>query len=122
MESASRETVRTLLSAMTHYAPQEGEAPQAYLKRLSQCLVLELLTAEFAEGTLAPVAVRPILNQLADEVVSAGEYRGPHASQHFSSLASSWANDGQREQLLERFWLELAPREKSLVFRGPDIW
>jgi PilZ domain len=122
MESASRETVRTLLSAMTHYAPQEGEAPQIYLKRLSQCLVLELLTSEFAEGTLAPVAVRPILNQLADEVVAAGEYRGPHASQHFSSLASSWANDGQREQLLERFWLELAPREKSLVLRGPDIW
>lgn len=122
MESASRDTVRTLLSAMTHYAPQEGEAPQVYLKRLSQCLVLELLTTEFADGTLAPVAVRPILNQLADEIVAAGEYRGPHASQHFSSLASAWANDGQREQLLERFWLELAPREKSSVLRGPEIW
>ena len=122
MESASRETVRTLLSAMTHYAPQEGEAPQAYLRRLSQSLVLELLTTEFADGTLAPVAVRPLLNQLADEVVAAGEYRGPHSSQHFSSLASSWANDGQREQLIERFWIELAPREKSAVLRGPDIW
>jgi hypothetical protein len=122
MESASRKSVRTLLSAMTHYAPQEGEAPQVYLKRLSQCLVLELLTTEFADGTLAPVAVRPLLNQLADEIVAAGEYRGPHSSQHFSSLASSWANDGQREQLIERFWLELAPREKSAVLRGPDIW
>ncbi len=122
MESASRETVRTLLSAMTHYGPQEGEAPQAYLRRLSQSLVLELLTTEFADGTLAPVAVRPLLNQLADEVVAAGEYRGPHSSQHFSSLASSWANEGQREQLIERFWLELAPREKSAVLRGPDIW
>jgi hypothetical protein len=122
MESASRDTVRTLLSAMTHYAPQEGEAPQVYLRRLSQSLVLELLTTEFADGTLAPVAVRPILNQLADEIVTAGEYRGPHSSQHFSSLASAWANDGQREQLLERFWLELAPREKSSVMRGPDIW
>ena len=122
MESARRDTVRTLLSAMTHYAPQEGEAPQAYLKRLSQCLVLELLNTEFAEGTLAPVAVRPILNQLADEIVTAGEYRGPHSSQHFSSLASAWANDGQREQLIERFWMELAPREKSAVLRGSDIW
>ena len=122
MESARRDTVRTLLSAMTHYAPQEGEAPQVYLKRLSQSLVLELLTTEFAEGTLAPVAVRPILNQLADEIVAAGEYRGPHSSQHFSSLASAWANDGQREQLIERFWLELAPREKSAVLRGADIW
>ncbi len=122
MESASRDTVRMLLSAMIHYSPQEGETPQVYLKRLSQSLVLELLTTEFVGGTLAPVAVRPILNQLADEIVAAGEYRGPHSSQHFSSLASAWANDGQREQLLERFWLELAPREKSAVLRGPDIW
>ena len=122
MERASRDTVRTLLSAMNHYAPNEGEAPQVYLKRLSQSLVLELLTTEFADGTLAPVAVRPMLNQLADEVVACGEYRGPHSSQHFSSLASAWANDGQREQLIERFWLELAPREKSAVLRGLDIW
>jgi PilZ domain len=122
MESASRSTVRTLLSAMNHYAPLEGEAPQIYLRRLSQSLVLELLTTEFADGTLAPVAVRPMLNQLADEIVASGEYRGPHSSQHFSSLASSWANDGQREQILERFWLELAPREKSAVLRGGDIW
>jgi hypothetical protein len=122
MESARRDTVRTLLSAMNHYAPLEAEAPQIYLKRLSECLVLELLTTEFAEGILAPVAVRPLLNQLADEVVASGEYRGPHSSQHFSSLASSWANDGQREQLLERFWLELAPREKSALLRGADIW
>ena len=122
MESASRETVRTLLSAMTHYSPQEGETPQIYLKRLSESLVLELLTTEFANGALVPVAVRPTLNQLADGLVAAGEYRGPHSSQHFSSLASSWANDGHREHLLERFWLELAPREKSIVLRGPDIW
>jgi len=122
MESASRDTVRTLLASMNHFAPLEGEAPQVYLKRLSQSLVLELLTTEFADGTLAPVAVRPLLNHLADEVVASGEYRGPHSSQHFSLLASSWANDGHREQLLERFWLELAPREKSAVLRGADIW
>ena len=122
MESASRDTVRMLLSAMTHYTPQEGELPQVYLKRLSQNLALELMSTEFADGTLAPTAARPLLNQLGDEIVASGEYRGPHASQHFSSLASAWANDGQRELLLERFWLELAPREKSLVLRGPDIW
>lgn len=122
MASARRDTVRTLLNAMTHYVPLEGEAPQIYLKRLSQCLVLELLTTEFAEGTLAPAAVRPLLTQLADEIVSAGEYRGPHSSQHFSSLASAWANDNQREHLIERFWLELAPREKSAVLRGPEMW
>ena len=122
MEKASRRTVRMLLAAMLHYGPQEGEAPQVYLKRLTQSLVLELLTTEFAAGTLAPVAVRSNLNQLGDEIVAAGGYSGPHSSQHFSSLASAWANDGQREQLIERFWLELAPREKSLVLRGPEIW
>ena len=122
MESASQDTVRLLLAGITHYSPQEGEAPQVYLKRLSQCMVLELMSTEFSAGTLAPVAVRSILNQLADQIVAAGEYRGPHSSQHFSSLASFWANDGQREHLIERFWLELAPREKSSVLRGPDIW
>jgi len=122
MESASRGTVRMLLSAMNHYAPQEGELPQAYLKRLSQCLVLELISTEFSDGRIAPVGVRPLLTQIADEIVASGEYRGPHSSQHFSSLASAWANDGQREQLIERFWLELAPREKSAVLRGSEIW
>ena len=122
MEKASRRTVRMLLASMLHYGPREGEAPQVYLKRLSQSLVLELLTTEFAGGTLAPVAVRPMLNHLADEIVAAGCYSGPHSSQHFSSLASAWANDGQREQLIERFWLELAPREKASMMRGPEIW
>jgi PilZ domain len=122
MESASRDTVRMLLSAMTHYTPQEGEAPQAYLKRLSQVVVLEILSSEFTNGTLVPNMVRHTLNQLADEIVAAGGYRGPHSSQHFSSLASAWSNDGQREQILERFWLELAPREKSALLRGQDIW
>jgi hypothetical protein len=122
MESASKETVRTLLGAMTNLTPQEGEAPQVYLKRLSQNMVLELMNSEFINGTLSPTSARPMLNQLADEIVAAGGYRGPHSSQHFSSLASAWANDGQRELLLERFWLELAPREKSAVLRGTEIW
>jgi hypothetical protein len=122
MELASRSTVRMLMAAMTHYTPQEGETPQAYLQRLSESLVLEHLSTEFAAGTLAPVAVRPVLNQLADALVSAGEYRGPHSSQHLSVLATAWANDTYREQLIERFWLELPPREKSAVLRGAEIW
>lgn len=122
MEQASATTVRLLLAAMNHYAPQEAEAPQNYLHRLSQHLVLELMSTEFAAGTLAPVAVRPILNQLADELVSAGGYRGPHSSQHLSALASAWADESHREHILERFWLELAQREKSTVLRGNEIW
>jgi PilZ domain len=122
MEQASRSTVRLLLASMIHYGPQEGEAPQLYLRRLSQSLVLEFMSSDFAAGTLAPVAVRPIFQQLADVIVAAGGYSGPHSSQHFSSLASAWANDSYREQILDRFWIELPPREKSVVMRGAEIW
>ena len=122
MEQASRGTVRMLLASMTHYTPQEGELPQMYLRRLSQSLVLEYLTSEFASGTLAPISVRPVLYQLAGVLVDAGGYFGPHSSQHLSTLATNWANDAYREQIIERFWMELPPREKSAVMRGPDIW
>lgn len=122
MERASRNTVRLLLGSMTHYTPQEGEFPQAYLLRLSQSLILEFLASEFAAGTLTAVSVRPMLQRFADVLVAAGGYHGPHASQHFSSLAATWASDSFREQLLERFWQELPQREKSAVLRGPEIW
>ena len=122
MERASRTTVRLLLGSMTHYTPQEGEFPQAYLLRLSQSLILEFLASEFAAGTLSAIAIRPALQKFADVLVAAGGYHGPHASQHFSSLAATWASDAFREQLLERFWQELPQREKSAVMRGQEIW
>lgn len=122
MEQASKDTVRMLLASMTHYTPQEGELPQMYLRRLSQSLVLEYMTSEFAGESLAPVSVRPMLYQLAGVLVDAGGYFGPHSSQHLSTLATSWSSDAYREQLIERFWMELPPREKSGVMRGADIW
>jgi len=122
METASRDTVRLLLGSMTHYSPQEGETPQGYLLRLSQSLILEFMGAEFAAGTLLPIEARPTLNQFAEVMVNSGGYQGPHSSQHLSSLATAWANDGYREQIIERFWQELPPREKSAVLRGPEIW
>lgn len=122
MEQASRAAVRFLLASMTNYSPREAEAPQLYLQRLSQSLVLEFLTSEFAACQLTPATVRSTLNQLADVLVASGGYTGPHSSQHFSSLASTWANDSFREELIERFWNELPLREKSLVLRGPEIW
>ena len=33
-----------------------------------------------------------------------------------------WATEEYREKLVTRFWLELPPREKSLVLRGADLW
>lgn len=122
MEDASRETVRMLLGSISQYNPREGERPQPYLLRLSESLILEFLGAEFATGKLAPAAVRKTVNRLSDVLVSSGGYTGPHSSQHLSVLATTWANDTHREQIFERFWLELPPREKSAVMRGPDIW
>ena len=122
MEDASRETVRMLLSSISQYAPREGERPQPYLLRLSESLILEFMGAEFAAGTSTAPAVRQIIHKFSDVLVASGGYTGPHSSQHLSLLATTWANDTHREQIVDRFWLELPPREKSAVLRGPDVW
>ena len=122
MEEASRETVRLLLGAVTQYPPREGERPQPYLLRLSESLIFEFLGPEFSAGTLTPNGVRPMFHRLAEVLVTAGGYTGPHASAHLSSLAATWAMDTHREKLIEKFWLELPPREKSAVLRGADVW
>jgi hypothetical protein len=122
MEEASRDTVRLLLSSVTQYAPGEGERPQPYLLRLSESLIFEFLGSEFSAGTLKPNEVRAMFHRLAETLVSSGGYTGPHASAHLSSFASTWATDTYREKLIEKFWLELPPREKSAVMRGPDVW
>ena len=122
MEEASRESVRMLLGSVSQFAPRDGEQPLSYLLRLSEIIILEFLSAEFASGSLTPQAVRPAFHRLADALVESGAYTGPHASQHLSSLAVTWATDTHREQLIDRFWLELPAREKSAVLRGPDVW
>ncbi len=122
MEEASRDTVRLLLSSVTQYAPGEGERPQPYLLRLSESLIFEFLASEFSAGTLKPNEVRAMFHRLAETLVASGGYAGPHASAHLSSFASTWATDTYREKLIEKFWLELPPREKSAVMRGPDVW
>jgi hypothetical protein len=122
MEEASRDTVRLLLSCVSQYAPREGELPQPYLLRLSESLIFEFLGPEFTAGTLTPTGVRPMLHRLGGVLVNAGKYAGPHASAHLSSFATTWSTETYREKLVERFWLELPPREKSTVMRGPEVW
>ena len=122
LEDASRETVRMLLSSISQYAPRENERPQPYLLRLSESLIFEFLSAEFSAGTLAPVAVKAMFHRLGDILVASGAYAGPHSSQHLSALATTWATDTHREQLIEKFWIELPPREKSAVLRGAEVW
>lgn len=122
MEEASRESLRTLLHSVSQYAPRDSEQPLPYLLRLSENMILEFLSAEFAGGSLDPPAVRPAFHRFAGVLVESGGYSGPHASQHLSSLAGAWAADRHLEQLIDRFWLELPAREKSAVVRGPDVW
>jgi hypothetical protein len=122
MEEASRDTVRLLLSSVTQYAPSDGERPQPYLLRLSEGLIFEFLGSEFSAGALKPIEVRATFHRLAEVLVTSGGYAGPHASAHLSSFASTWATETYREKLIEKFWLELPPREKSAVMRGPDVW
>jgi PilZ domain-containing protein len=122
LAEASRETVHLLLSAISQHAPKEAEAPQPYLVRLSEQVIFEFINAEFSAGALSPQDVRKQLRSFGDVMVSSGGYTGPHASQHLSSLARVWADETHREKLLERFWMELPPREKSHTLRGPDVW
>jgi PilZ domain-containing protein len=122
MEEASRDSVRLLLSSVSQYAPRDGEEPLPYLLRLSENIIIEFLGAEFAGGSLTPPSLKQAFHRFADVLVESGGYSGPHASQHLSSLAVTWSTDKQREQLIDRFWLELPAREKSAVLRGPDVW
>src|SRR4029077_17050971 len=108
--------------SVTQYAPSDGERPQPYLLRLSEGLIFEFLGSEFSAGALKPTEVRATFHRLAEVLVNSGGYAGPHASAHLSSFASTWATETYREKLIERFWLELPPREKSAVLRGPDVW
>ena len=130
MEAASHDTVRLLLSAISQYSPEEGERPQFYVKRLAESLIFEDLLAEFAAGSLTPVLVRPTFDRLGEVLVAAEKVlnapgpgkQGTSPSMTGSSLAATWAVESYREKLVTRFWLELPPREKSLVLRGPDLW
>jgi len=122
MEEASRDSVCMLLSSVSQYSPREGERPQPYLLRLSENIIFEYLNAEFSSGSLTALSVKPTFYRLSDVIVEAGGYSGPHSSRHLSLLAVTWVADTHREQLIDRFWLELSPREKSAVLRGPDVW
>ncbi len=122
METASRDTVRMLLTSVSQYGPNGGERPQPYLLRLSESLIFEFLTAEFSTGALTPAVIRPTFHRMARAIEETGRYAGPHASQHLSAFATTWAQETHLEQLVERFWIELPPREKSAVMRGADVW
>jgi len=122
LAQSSRETVRLMIEAITQYGPRETETPQEYLLCLSETLVLEFLGAEFVTGRMRASEIRSQLGCLADAIVAAGEYKGPHGSQRLTKLGAQWAGESYRENLIERFWSELAPRERSAVLRSAQAW
>src|SRR6267154_6250624 len=93
LDEASRETVHMLLSAISQNGPRDAEKPQPYLLRLSEILVLEFIGAEFYIGQISPQAVRASIFKLADVLVTSGTDKGPHSSQHFSTLSTAWASE-----------------------------
>ena len=122
LAESRRETVHLLLNTISQHSPQDAEKPQPYLVRLSEQIILESLSAELTQGAINPHEFGKNLRELGKVMVSAGGYTGPHSSQHLSSLASIWADDAHFEKMREKFWIELAPREKSAVLRGPEVW
>lgn len=122
LAEAERKTVRLLVTTVNDEPPREGELPQPYLIRLSESLIFQFVQQEFIAGRLTPGDVRPLFDRLGDDLVAAGGYTGPHSSQHLTTLAAHWANEAYREGLVQRFWTELAPREKSAVLRSSNIW
>jgi hypothetical protein len=122
LAEAERKTVRLLVATVNDKPPREGELPQPYLIRLSESLILQFVHGEFVAGQLNPYGVRPLFDRLGDDLVNAGGYTGPHSSQHLTTLAAHWANESYRESLVQRFWTELAPREKSSVLQSSNIW
>src|SRR6266851_898940 len=122
LAEAKRETVRLLVAAISNEPPREGEHPQPYLIRLSESLIFQFIHEEFLAGRLKPAEVRVLFDRLGDDLVASGGYTGPHSSAHLTTLAAQWANEKYRETLLERFWSELPPREKSSVLRSGEVW
>lgn len=122
LAEAERSTVRLLVTAVNDQPPREGELPQPYLIRLSEALIFQFVHSEFVARRLNPVDLRPLFDRLGDDLVTAGGYTGPHSSQHLTTLAAHWAAETYRDSLVQRFWIDLAPREKSNVLRGGQIW
>jgi hypothetical protein len=114
---------RTLLAtAVADQPPREGEAPEHYISRLVDALVLQFVTEEFCAGRAAAPGLRGMFARLGLELAAAARFSGAAAADQDASLIGQWAGEAYAEKLCERFWAELPVREKSAVLRGPDAW
>ena len=124
ISAASPVIVRQLLGAISQYAPLESQSPQQYFLQLSESLIFEYLLAEFSGNALTPSSMGPAFDRLAQIIVAGGKYPDAKSSQRIEmcALAKIWASPTHRQQIVEKFWLSLPPREFSAVLRGADLW
>ena len=127
---ADRRTVTLVVSATTRQAPEEDEAPEAYLARLADALVLEFVQQEFRAGRVTPPELRGLFMRLGRELASvpATESRlvwkkiGAEAPLPGAALFARWSDETYAEQMYEAFWEDLPVRETAAVLRGADAW
>ena len=112
LAEADRQAANLVVSAMTQQPPDEDEAPEAYLARLGDALLLELATERFRGDSITPPELRRLFAHLS----------GNPASVPGSSLLRRWSDETYAEHMCETFWEELPLRETATVLRGPHAW
>jgi hypothetical protein len=140
LEAESR-TVHQMVRCMSKHAPHDSEPADKYLARISECLLLETLAAQFLAGRLAIFDLRGVFQSLSKALVHAttANVDSTERSNFSSSLDAALSRAARAlmpglvehtssaaelcvERLHNSFWDELPPRDKSAVLRGPEAW
>jgi hypothetical protein len=138
---AESRTIHQLVRCMSKHPPHDSEAADKYLARISECLLLETLAAQFLTGRLAISDLRGVFQSLSEALdhataanadrierskfsgaLDAALFRAAHALMPGLAERTSSAAELCAEHLHDSFWDELPPREKSAALRGPEAW
>jgi len=138
---AESRTIHQLVRSMSKHAPRDCESGDKYLARISECLLLETLAAQFIAGRLAVSDLRGVFLSLSEALVRATDANSDKTERStFSGSLDAALSRAARalipglpeitaaagelcaERLHENFWNELPPREKSVALRGPEAW
>jgi|CZKC01.1.fsa_nt_gi hypothetical protein len=138
---AETRTIHQLVRTMLKHPPKESEAGDKYLARISECLLLETLAAQFIANRLAVSDLRGVFLSLGEALVHTTGANGDkdERSTFSGSLDAALSRAARAlipglpeysaaaaelcaERLHENFWDELPAREKSAILRGPEAW
>lgn len=144
LADAERRTLSQILGMMSRTAAHEKEPNEQYIARIAEGLLVDVLAAQFSAGRLPIHDVRNLFAAIGEAIERAMAPNAepqsrvstidlPPALAHAASVlipnvarsavesnATTVAN--YAELLRERFWDQLAPREKSTVLRSDDAW